>query len=58
VRVSWPNPVMTVLGAVLALALGVSGLFYVLFACWLLVTGRVTRPSPRVVPGGAKAADR
>jgi hypothetical protein len=62
VRVSWPNPVMTALGAVLALALGVSGLFYVLFACWLLVTGRVTHrtapPSPRVVPGGAKAADR
>ena len=58
VRVSWPNPVMTALGAVLALALGVSGLFYVLFACWLLVTGRVTRLSPRVVPGGAKAADR
>jgi hypothetical protein len=58
VRVSWPNPVMTVLGAVLALALGVSGLFYVLFACWLLVTGRVTRLSPRVVPGGAKAVDR
>jgi hypothetical protein len=58
VRVSWPNPVMTVLGAALALALGVSGLFYVLFACWLLVTGRVTRLSPRVVPGGAKAADR
>jgi hypothetical protein len=58
VRVSWPNPVMTVLGAVLALVLGVSGLFYVLFACWLLVTGRVTRLSPRVVPGGAKAADR
>jgi hypothetical protein len=58
VRVSWPNPVMTVLGAVLALVLGVSGLFYVLFACWLLVTGRVTRLSPRAVPGGAKAADR
>jgi hypothetical protein len=58
VRVSWPNPVMTALGALLALALGVSGVFYVLFACWLLVTGRVTRPSPRVVPGGAKAADR
>ncbi len=62
VRVSWPNPVMTVLGAVLALALGVSGLFYVLFASWLLVTGRVTRrptlTSPRVIPGGAKAADR
>ncbi|MGC1569167.1 MAG: hypothetical protein WA794_24410, partial [Trebonia sp.] len=62
VRVSWPNPVMTVLGAALALALGVSGLFYVLFACWLLVTGRVTRraapQSQRVVPGGARAADR
>jgi hypothetical protein len=47
VRVSWPNPVMTALGAVLALALGVSGLFYVLFACWLLVTGRVTHLSAR-----------
>jgi hypothetical protein len=62
VRVSWPNPVMTALGAVLALALGVSGVFYVLLACWLLVTGRVTRrgapPSPRVVPSGAKVADR
>jgi len=58
VRVSWPNPVMTALGAVLALALGVSGIFYVLFACWLLVTGRVTRVSSGVVPGGAKAANR
>jgi len=61
-RVSWPSPVMTALGAALALALGVSGLFYVLLSCWLLVTGRVTRrptpPSPRVIPGGAKAADR
>jgi hypothetical protein len=43
VRVSWPNPVMTALGALLALAFGVSGVFYVLFACWLLVTGRVAR---------------
>ncbi len=43
VRVSWPSPVMTGLGAVLALALGVSGVCYVLLACWLLVTGRVTR---------------
>ena len=54
VRVSWPSPVMTALGAVLALALGFSGLFYVLLSCWLLVTGRVTRAVPR----GAKAADR
>jgi hypothetical protein len=62
VRVSWPNPVMTALGVLLALALGVSGVFYVLFACWLLVTGRVTRrgprPSPHVVPGRAKIPDR
>ena len=55
VHVSWPNPVMTALGALLALALGVSGVFYALFACWLLVTGRVTRPSPRTVSGRAKA---
>ena len=47
VRVSWPNPVMTALGAVLALALGVSGVFYLLFACWLLATGRVTRRAAR-----------
>ena len=58
VHVSWPNPVMTALGAVLALALGVSGIFYVLLACWLLLTGRVTRVSPPVVPDGAKAANR
>jgi hypothetical protein len=43
VRVSWPDPVLTALGAVLALALGVSGLFYVLFALWLLVTGGAAR---------------
>ena len=40
VRVSWPNPVMTALGVILALALGLSGIFYVLFALWLLVRGR------------------
>jgi hypothetical protein len=48
VRVSWPNPVMTAFGVLLALVLGVSGVFYVLFACWLLVTGRVTRPKPSI----------
>ncbi len=62
VRVSWPNPVMTALGAVLALALGVSGVCYVLFAGWLLATGRVTRraarPSPHVAPGRPKIAGR
>lgn len=39
-RVSWPNPVMTAAGVLLALALGLSGVFYVLFSLWLLVTGR------------------
>ncbi|HMD91865.1 MAG TPA: hypothetical protein VKG80_04405 [Trebonia sp.] len=40
VRVSWPNPLMTALGVILALALGLSGVFYILFALWLLVRGR------------------
>jgi len=43
VRVHWHNPVLTTLGVILALALGVSGLFYVLFTLWLL-----TRQSPRL----------
>jgi hypothetical protein len=43
VRVSWPSPVMTAVGVTLALALGLSGVFYVLFSLWLLVTGRGTR---------------
>jgi hypothetical protein len=57
VRVSWPSPVMTALGVLLALALGVSGLFYVLFACWLLVTGRVTHLSARALPGGREGRE-
>jgi hypothetical protein len=40
VRVSWPSPVLTALGVILALALGLSGVFYVTFSLWLLVTGR------------------
>ena len=40
VRVSWPNPLMTAFGVILALALGLSGVFYILFALWLLVRGR------------------
>jgi hypothetical protein len=45
VRVSWPNPVMTALGAVLALALGLSGIFSVLLSLWLLLTARASRAS-------------
>jgi len=58
VRVSWPDPAMTALGAILALGLGVSGLFYILFALWLLVTGGTARRAARTVPGGANVADR
>lgn len=61
VRVSWPSPVMTALGAILALALGVSGVCYTLLALWLLVTARAARraadPPSRVVPSGAKVTD-
>jgi len=40
VRLSWHNPVMTALGVILALALGISGLFYVLFTLWLMLPRR------------------
>jgi hypothetical protein len=54
VRVRWhDDPVMTTLGVILALALGISGLFYLLAALWLLLTGR----APSRAPGEA-AADR
>lgn len=45
VRVHWHNPVLTVLSVILALALGVAGLLYLLVALWILLTGR----SPRVI---------
>jgi hypothetical protein len=44
-RVHWDNPALTVLGVVIALALGVSGLFYLLVALWILLTGRAPRTS-------------
>jgi hypothetical protein len=54
VRVRWhDDPVMTTLGVILALALGISGLFYLLAALWLLLTGRAPSRGP-----GAAAADR
>ncbi len=46
VRVSWSSPVMTAAGVALALVLGVSGVFYVLFSLWLFLTGRTSR-APR-----------
>ena len=45
VRLSWHNPVMTALGVMLALALGISGLFYVLFTLWLTLQRRSVRTS-------------
>jgi hypothetical protein len=45
VRVSWPDPAMTALGVILALALGLSGVCCTVFSLWLLVT-RSTRRAP------------
>jgi hypothetical protein len=43
VRLSWANPVMTMLAAILTLALGATGAFYMLFALWLLLKKRWLR---------------
>jgi len=43
VRVRWPDPALTILGVIIALALGVAGLFYLLVALWILLTGRAPR---------------
>jgi hypothetical protein len=40
VRVHWHSPALTVLSVILALALGISGLLYLLVALWILLTGR------------------
>ena len=45
VRVQWQNPALTVLGVIIALVLGVSGLLYLLVALWILLTGRAPRAS-------------
>lgn len=47
VRVHWHNPALTVLSVVLALALGVAGLLYLLVALWILLTGRAPRATLR-----------
>jgi hypothetical protein len=54
VRVHWHNAAMTVLAVILALALGISGLAYLLFALWILLTRWRHAPSPGVtgLPGG------
>jgi hypothetical protein len=43
VRVHWHSPALTVLGVIIALALGLSGLLYLLVALWILLTGRAPR---------------
>src|SRR6202044_2257644 len=56
VRVRWhDDPVMTTLGVILALALGVSGLFYLLAALWLLLTGRALSRAPGAAADRASA---
>jgi uncharacterized membrane protein YdbT with pleckstrin-like domain len=47
VRVHWHSPVLTTLGVLIALVLGVSGLFYLLIALWILLTGRSPRTTLR-----------
>jgi hypothetical protein len=43
IRVHWSSPLLTVLGVVIAVVLGVSGLVYLLVALWILLTGRAPR---------------
>jgi hypothetical protein len=43
VRVRWDSPVLTVLGVIIALVLGLSGLLYLVVALWILLTGRAPR---------------
>jgi hypothetical protein len=43
VRVDWHSPALTVLGVIIALVLGLSGLLYLLVALWILLTGRAPR---------------
>ena len=43
VRVHWNSPVLTTLGVLIALALGLSGLLYLLVALWIGLTGRAPR---------------
>jgi hypothetical protein len=45
VRVHWGSPVLTVLGVIIAVVLGVSGLLYLLVALWILLTGHAPRAS-------------
>jgi hypothetical protein len=50
VRVHWHSPVLTVLGVIIAVGLGVSGLLYLLSALLILLTGRMplTGQAPRI----------
>ena len=54
VRVHWHNAAMTVLAVILALALGISGLAYLMFALWILLTSGAppTGPAPPSVRPG------
>ena len=56
VRVHWHNPVMTVLAVILALALGISGLLYLLLGLWILLTDRPGRRRARRSADRASAA--
>lgn len=59
VQVRWhDDPVMTTLGVILALALGVCGLFYLLVALWMLLTGRAGLSGPDRASGVKQTASQ
>jgi hypothetical protein len=47
VRVHWHNPALTVIGVIIALALGIMGLFQLLVSLFLLLASRWEQPSER-----------
>jgi hypothetical protein len=40
VRFSWPNPILTVIAVVFAVYIGLTGAFLVVFAVWIMSSGR------------------
>lgn len=56
VRVSWPGPVMTALGALVALGFGFTGVFSVVFAFWTHLTARPRGATSAIRPRPASRA--
>jgi hypothetical protein len=58
VRVHWHNPVMALLAVLLALALGISGLAYLLLALWILLTERSARTAANATRAAQTGPDQ